>query len=289
MPLPRSLRRTLLLTATLVASSAAHRAARGDVTESCVAAYEKFQQLRQEGKLGASREQLVQCLQPGCPNVVKKDCSQWLTELDAMTPTVIVKARNAAGKDVLTVRVLVDGAVLMDSLDGKPHAIDPGVHVFRYENGGDAMDERIVIQEGEKNRVVTAQFAPQRALPAQTPTAPVAPHTPPRSATVGYALLGAGVAGAAGFVAFAALGQHDLSEMRKDKSDGGCAPDCDQSRVDSARTKIVVADVCLGMGLVAAGLGTFILLKPQSATATGLQVGVRPSAGGAMTDFAYRF
>jgi hypothetical protein len=277
-------RRGIVLATSLAALGVSAGAARADSTDACLAAYEKSQQLKQDGKLAASREQLVQCVQPSCPNLVKKDCSQWLAELDASTPTVIVNARDAEGKDLLSVRVLVDGVVLVDKLDGKPHAIDPGVHVFRFEReGAEAIEESIVIQEREKNRVITAKIAPP-APSTSAPTAKTAELVSSRSpAPLGYVLLGAGLAGAATFGVLAAMGQHDVDDMR-----GTCAPHCDSGRVDSAKTKILVANISLGVGLIAAGVGTFILLQPPKG-GTGWQVGVRPVAGGGLGDFAYRF
>src|SRR5260221_1043707 len=159
--MPGTHTRALFVATSLLALGTTGRVAQADGTDACLAAYEKSQQLRQDGKLAASREQLVQCVQATCPSLVKKDCSQWLAELDASTPTVIVNARDAEGKDVAKVRVLVDGVVLMEAIDGKPHQIDPGVHVFRYEReGADAIEESIVIQEREKNRVITAKLPP---------------------------------------------------------------------------------------------------------------------------------
>jgi len=288
MPGAPSFRRTAFLAVWFLALGAGEGVARADGTDACLAAYEKSQQLKQDGKLAASREQLVQCVQPTCPSLVKKDCSQWLAELDASTPTVIVNARDAAGKDVAKVRVLVDGAVLMDPIDGKPHAIDPGVHVFSYEReGSEATEESIVIQEHEKNRVITAKLAPGSQGGSQGGSSSVQKvEVSSRSPVLGLALLGVGVAGAAAFGVFAAMGQHDVDQMR-DGSDH-CAPDCPSSRVDSAKTKIIVANVSLGVGLVAAGVGTFLLLQPPKG-GTGLQLGVRPIAGGGMTNAAYRF
>jgi hypothetical protein len=271
-----------LALAVLVAISAAEQSARGDGTDACLAAYEKSQQLKQDGKLAASREQLVQCVQPTCPTVVKKDCSQWLAELDASTPTVIVNARDAGGKDVLNVRVLVDGVVLLDKLDGKPHAIDPGVHLFRYEReGAEPIEESIVIQEHEKNRVITAKIVPpaQPSVGSPMHAAEVTSSSP----VLGFTLLGVGVAGAAVFGVLAASGKHDVDDMR-----GTCAPACDQSRVDSAKTKILIANVSLGAGLIAAGVGTFMLLQPPKG-GTGLQLGVRPVAGGGVSNVGIRF
>jgi hypothetical protein len=101
----------------------------------------------------------------------------------------------------------------------------------------------------------------------------------------GFVLIGVGAVGAAGFAFLAALGKHDLDEMRKP---GGCAPNCDPSRVGTARTEIVAANVSLGVGIVAAGLGAYLLLKPRPSE-TGFEIGVRPAVGGASTDVVYRF
>jgi hypothetical protein len=99
-------------------------------------------------------------------------------------------------------------------------------------------------------------------------------------------LLGVGAAGVTAFGVLAALGQHDLDEMRKDP--GGCAPNCNEADVTAARTKIIAANVSLGVGIFAAAVGTYWLLAPRHAK-VGLGLGVRPVAGGAATDIAYRF
>src|SRR5439155_14957973 len=127
-----ALPRVLVFAAALSLVATAGRVARSDETDACLAAYENAQRLRKEGRLRASREQLGLCVQATCPNLVKRDCSRWTAELETMLPTVIVNARDPEGKDVLAVRVWVDGSIFLDKLDGKPHEIDPGVHVFRY-------------------------------------------------------------------------------------------------------------------------------------------------------------
>ena len=94
-------------------------AARATSTEACLAAYERSQELRLDGKFEASREQLSQCVDEGCPGLVRKDCSQWLGELDAAMPTIIFNARDAEGKDLVSARVRVDGNVMLEKLDGR--------------------------------------------------------------------------------------------------------------------------------------------------------------------------
>jgi hypothetical protein len=284
MPRAGSFVRVALFAASLLSLDIGGRVARADDTDACLAAYEKSQQLRKDGQFAASREQLTLCVQPKCHNLIKRDCSRWMSELERVEPTVIVKARDAQGKDVLSVRVSVDGAVFQDRLDGKPHEVDPGVHVFRYEKDGAPLgEERVVIQEGEKNRVVNVRIEPAEAVVSR-PAAKPAEARPP-APVGGYVLLGAGAAGVTAFAVLAAMGKHDLDEMRKE---GGCAPNCAESQVDAARTKIIAANVSLGIGVVAAAVGTLWLLKPRRAN-VGLELGVRPVAGGAATDLAYRF
>jgi len=278
-----ALRGTFVAASLLALDVAGGGLARADDTDACLDAYEKSQQLRKEGKLGASREQLTQCVQPKCHSLIKRDCSRWMAELERAEPTVIVKARDAQGKDVLDVHVLVDGVLLQDRLDGKPHEVDPGVHVFRYQKDGTSLgEERVVMQEGEKNRIVAVKIVAPEPAPAPTGK-PDAPAPPPVG---GFVLLGVGALGAVSFGVLATLGQRDLDDMRKDP--GGCAPNCDEGRVSAARTKIVAANVSLGVGIVAAAVGTYWLLNPRHAGA-GLGLGVRPVTGGAATNLTYGF
>jgi hypothetical protein len=276
--------RSALLATSLLALDLGARTAKADDTDACLAAYEKAQQLRKDGGLGASREQLNVCVQPKCHALIKRDCSMWMAELEKAVPTIIVNARDAGGRDLLAVRVLVDGAVLQDRLDGKPHEVDPGVHLFRFERDGSVLaEERIVIQEGEKGRVINVKVGA-----AETPSSgPAARPEPSAPAPIGgYVLLGVAAVGASAFGILAAIGKHDLDEMRKEP--GGCAPRCDPSRVNAVRSEIFAANMSLGVGLVAAGVGTYLLLKPRRAS-TGLELGVRPALGGASTDLTYRF
>jgi hypothetical protein len=274
--------RVVFAAASLLALDVGSRVARADDTDACLAAYDRSQQLRKDGKLAASREQLTLCMQPKCHALIKRDCSLWMAELEKAEPSVIVKARDAQGKDVPSVRVSVDGALFQERLDGKPHELDPGVHVFRYERDRTFIgEERVVVQEGEKNRIVEVKIEVDRTAsgpPAKSPEAPPAPAG-------AYVLLGVGVAGAAAFGILAASGQHDLDQMR---APGGCAPRCDESEVSAARTKILAANISLGAGIFAAAAATYWLLKPRRAS-VGLELGVRPVAGGAATDLAYRF
>lgn len=71
----------------------------------------------------------------------------------------------------------------------------------------------------------------------------------------------AAVVGGVGVVAIGAGGyfffdgKSDVSHLRD-----SCAPGCQESDVDRARTKIRVADVLLGTGIIALGVATFLAL-----------------------------
>jgi hypothetical protein len=72
-----------------------------------------------------------------------------------------------------------------------------------------------------------------------------------------------GVAGIVGFVALGAMGRSKESELN-----GSCGPTqtCAQSDVDSIKTKYLLADVSLGLGIagLGAGVALFFLSQPKS-------------------------
>ena len=69
---------------------------------------------------------------------MKAECSQRIDAIDAAMPTLILAAKDGAGNDLSVVTVSMDGAPLASTLDGRPVAIDPGEHAFRFEAAGSA-------------------------------------------------------------------------------------------------------------------------------------------------------
>ncbi len=100
--------------------------------QQCVEAYEQTQSLRKSASLRSARASALTCAQAGCPAVVKKDCAAWLTELDQSLPSVVLSARDKAGQETTAVRVFVDNEPLVERLDGRAVALDPGAHTFRF-------------------------------------------------------------------------------------------------------------------------------------------------------------
>lgn len=155
-----STRRTALAFAVAASSVALAREARADDKQACVAASEKAQQLRNAGRLTEARDQLVACSRNECPKLVQSDCTQWMRDVLDVIPSVVPAAKDRRGRDILDVKVMIDGRVATESLDGKPISLDPGAHTLRFETkGAPPVEEPMLVRQGERNRLVTAMFA----------------------------------------------------------------------------------------------------------------------------------
>jgi hypothetical protein len=270
----RRLRSALRASALLVLLAAPSLARAAD-PQACVEAYEEGQKLRSEGSLQAAKERFLICADPGCPAITKSDCTTWVSEVDQSQPTIIFAVTDREGKDVTSVRISVDGKLLLESLDGKAKPIDPGSHRIVVELDGEAPVEReLVVREGEKNRKVDFSFAPEQAGGAGSGGGSISPAT--------WVLGGIGVAGIAVFATFGALG---LSE--KSDAETTCAPNCTDDEVGSIRTKFIIGDIGLGVGV--ASLAAAVIVGIVSASSGGdevatlpVRIGGAPAPGGGM-------
>jgi len=227
-------------------------AARADEKAQCIAASEKAQQLRDDRKLLKAREQLLLCGRDVCPGPVRKDCADMLQQVDARTPSVVVRAKGKNGEDIVDVKVSADGTMLTDKLDGRAISLDPGVHAFHFEGAGVQTDQSVVVAEGEQNRVVTVQLGGPAVSVGGG--APPTTATPSRGAPIGaFVVAGIGVL-AAGVAApiFYLMG---LDQKSADEAPTGCKNTqpggCSQAEIDSIRTKLIVGDVFMGVGVAA--------------------------------------
>lgn len=251
-----------------------------DVKQQCVAAYEQSQSARNLGHLRVARGQAIICSQESCPKFLTTDCIQWLAEIEASLPTVVFEVRDATGSETTAARVLVDDEPLKERVDGKAVAVDPGEHTLRFELAGAAsIEKRIVIREGEKNRKISVSFAPLE------PSSPPAGEATDEATTTGaapmsaYALGGLGVVGVGLFVAFGAAGKSEKGEL-----EASCAPRCNADQVSAVRTKLLAADISLGVGVISLAASTFLFLStpatPEPARAARLDVDWRALTGG---------
>jgi hypothetical protein len=153
-------------------------AASADEIDTCLEASEAGQRAQQKARLTLARDAFQTCSRAVCPSLVRQNCARFYSDVIAILPTVTLVATDSDGRDVADIHVRLDGEALTDHLDGKAIAIDPGVHVFRFEQEGSrAIEERLVMAEGDKARKVAVRLdAPSRPKP------PVV--TPPRDATL---------------------------------------------------------------------------------------------------------
>jgi len=251
----------------------------GDPKQACIAAYEKAQSLRQSDQLLAAREQALFCAQDSCPDVVRNDCATWLGEIDAGTPTVTFDVRGPEGEETSSVSVESDGTLIKERLDGKAVPVDPGEHTFRFRfgDGSEVREITIVIREGEKNRKIEVSFGGESTSEGSPGGSPSGGGGGIPAATL--VLGGVGIVGIGMFAVFGLMGTSDKSTLEDD-----CAPNCKEAEVDSVRTKLIVADISLAVGVVSLAAGAIIWATSGGSSAeaevAGLTFNVAPTFGG---------
>lgn len=270
---------SLVVVAIFVSSLAGTDAHADGGKAACVAATDKAQDLRTARKLLEAREALLECAQPSCPNVIRKDCTRWLAEVDDGLPSVVIRARDSSGRDATAVRVSIDGVVATERLDGQSLTVDPGMRVFRYElAGGTPVEEKVLIAEGQKSRALDVQF---RAAESATPPTEHASTSPgvaeiatgvessgsPRRVAA-YVLGGIAVLAAGSFAYLGVRGESSTSTL---SSGCGATKSCTAAQVDSVRSELIVADISLGVGIVSLGTAALLFFihpsaKPRDAT-----------------------
>ena len=163
----------------------------------CIAANDAAQDLRRAGKLHDAREKLAVCVSTTCPELVRQDCAQRLTEIDGVMPSVVFEAKDGAGNDVAGVTVTMDGQHLPGTLSGAPVQVDPGEHRFTFDSadGLTHVEKTIVVREGERDRHERVVLGRSAAPGPMAPAASLSDGGTQR--TVAFVIGGAGVVGLA--------------------------------------------------------------------------------------------
>ncbi len=236
--------------------------ARADARKACVEAADHGQELRDKGKLIDARQAFVACARDECPTMVARQCTTWLADADRQIPSVIIRARDPQGRDLVEVTVSVDDVIKTNSLDGRPMQLDPGVHKLRFTHASDPpVEQDVVARVGEKERLIDVQLGAAKV----TAPPPEPPKTPPsESPKSGFhfpvfagVMLGVGVASFAGMAALIITTSNDANHM---KATCGQTNSCKQSDVDWANTRIILANVAMGVGIAGIGLTVISLI-----------------------------
>ena len=220
---------------------------KGGAKAACLAAHEDATSLLTQKKPHAAHDKFVACARAECPTVVRKECGEQLAIVEKDAPTVALEARDEAGMDTTTVKVTMDGAAIADRLTGAAIDVEPGEHLFRFERAdGKAIEQKVLVVEGEKNRKVVADFA--TLVPKPPPGgegAPVTPHEPKKIPVLAYVLGGVGVVGLGGFGFFALTGKSAEKDLAS-----SCNPNCSNDQLSPVKRDYLFADVSLAVGIV---------------------------------------
>ena len=129
--------------------------------------------------------------------------------------------------------------------------------MFRFELDDVApQSQTITVREGEKARTIAVRF------PSAHPVAPAVAGDGAGSARptpTGVYLLGSlSLAGLATFGVLASIGKSDEGALRN-----SCAPTCSASSVDAVRSKFLMGDIGLGVGVASlAAAAVWYVLRP---------------------------
>ncbi|MBK6690599.1 MAG: hypothetical protein IPG50_00075 [Myxococcales bacterium] len=114
--------------------------------EACVEAHASGQLLRHEGKWLKARQQFLTCVADSCPAVLRRECSPWLLDLEARTPTLLVVAKDENGQTLRDATVTIDGDAAAATIAITSVPVDPGEHVIRITASfAPALEKRIVL------------------------------------------------------------------------------------------------------------------------------------------------
>ena len=263
---------------------------------SCSDAYVDGQSLSNEGKLLAARDAYASCLDPSCPAQFRTDCARWLEELNERVPTIGLVVRGADGNDAPDAVVYIDGERIDDWV-GKQLEVDPGQHTIKVELGPRSAEVPLIAVAGDRARKVEVTLVAPTLPPAPAPAPAPAPPPPPppkQSADKGhpvaaYVLGVVGVGALAAFAGLAIVGKMEADTYNDVSADfdgdgvaggwdgvstpdeargcaetrdasGNTAPNCPSDLVDSTRLKFIIADVSLGVGIVAIGVAAGLFL-----------------------------
>lgn len=215
--------------------------------DQCVASSTDAQREQKGGSYLAARRQLQVCADDACPPVIRSDCTKWLAEVIAATPSLVVVAR-LDGVDQTQARVLLDGHLWQAELTGRPDELEPGAHQLSVTVGSQTRAQELVVNVGEKNRLVVFEF--NSALASSRAEVPVAASRP-----LPIVPILVSVVAVAGFATFTGVGLDGRGRLERLLAEPCAATkSCDVAAVEDIRRRFLIADVGLGIGLAGVAL-----------------------------------
>ncbi len=222
-----------------------HRGARADggLTEACENAFVGGQRAyKLDHDLLSAREKLLVCAKE-CPEQLRVTCGGWLEEIAKELPSIVIKAKNASGQDVVDASVEVDGKPIT-SAAGAPIELNEGTHTVRVTlPGKPPKEQQVVLSAGEKLRAVEVVGEAPPPPPPHIEYTTITRRPIPAAA---FVLLGVT---AAALVSYGVFGMWTTIEY---SSTSACSHTCNPISEDSSfQGKAAVADISLAVAAAA--------------------------------------
>jgi hypothetical protein len=219
--------------------------------EECVDAHSRAQDLRDRGQLAQARRTFLTCAQSSCPSLVQQDCARFSEELAQLVPTVTFGARDANAADLPATTVYVDDSIVATRLDdGRAYELDPGKHVIRYVHDGRESTMRVVLNQGERGRLLVATFiekAPARRE-RETPEITEPPVAESKRSALPLVFAGLGAAAAVTGGILYAVGSGSVPDSCS-MSTKECATPPNDPSLSKAESGVRLANTGLAIGL----------------------------------------
>lgn len=224
----------------------------------CIAQHEAGLAAKEAKKPLEARPRFAACTNAECPAAVREECASMVEQLDRLIPSVVVAVKDPDRRDLVDVRLFIDGKLVSEKLSGQAIELEPGQHEFRIRHARSGeLVQRALIVEGEQRRRIAFAFEPHPRKPEKR--APIAPKESSRSIPAATWVLG-GV----GLIALGSFGYFAASGKSKEKDLESCSPACDPKEVDVMRRRYLIADISLGVSVVAFGGALGFALLPSS-------------------------
>ncbi len=280
-------RRVLSLLLGLAGASAPATCAWAATGDACVDAVHEAVRLQAAQRLSAARARLSVCAAGECSAAAHKECADRVAALDAAMPAFVLIVRDGQGRDLPDARVSMDGAPLVERIDGRAVSVDPGEHHLRFQaEGFNQIETTVAAHEGQRKLRVLVFLTPARtgaALALREPSLELPGPGPapgwssgnaqPQAATprwrkkVGGALLGAAAGSLVVGTVWAFLAKAEYDHALTTECGGrpdACSP---QGIADggAAHDRAFVATIAfVGAGALLAGAATVYFAWPTT-------------------------
>lgn len=220
--------------------------------EECVDAHGRAQDLREKGQLARARQTFLSCAQSSCPTLVQQDCSRYSEDLAQLVPTVTFSARDSSAADLPITTVYVDDTLIATRLDdGRTYELDPGKHTIRYVHDGKETSMKVVLNQGERGRLLVATFVDRSAPRRDAVETVEPPSSEPRRSALPLVIAGVGAAAALTGGVLYAVGSGSVPDQCSTSTRECAAPPHDPS-IGKAESGVRLGNAGLAIGITGA-------------------------------------